>query len=181
MKIRTVLLFIGISLFSNSSHAFVAFCGYEPDQYFEAEGNHVGVFKRMDFECFFPRRENGKVTWGGVDVRLSTFGPGFKINSYEGLVISCPFVSQKHLAKIIARKGAWHAVGVGASVGVGLTGAQAGVAINHRGAACIISGLSLFSFGAAAGVIDIKISESPLDAPDLNHFCEYEPTPDGCV
>jgi hypothetical protein len=164
-RITGVCLFLLLlSFIAPKGHAFTAFCGSVPvsenSNFTEEESNHRLIYSSIDFDCLF--KHKGKGNWGGANISLKTYGPGLQIEAFEGVMISCPLVSQKRLGKMIKKHGSWSAVGVGVSANA-LLGGRVGVALNQRGALCFVTGLSALSLGAAAGAIHIKIDEDPSD------------------
>lgn len=159
--IRSMVLFL---LSTPFAHAFTAFCTLD-------DKDNFVVYSRAEFSCITGRQLYiGKLQLdlAGVDLRIradedASYSEDDRLlpgsNTAEGIILTCPLVSKKRLIEVMEKRGSWSAVGALASAGT-IASVQAGIAVNHRGAICMLVGGSGFVLPeVAAGLVRFKITE----------------------
>lgn len=143
--LTSVNSFAGISLYCSSDMTIK-----NNDNYVVGAGRHLLLGGEFKTDCKDRKGNDYSIVLEGV-------GPGLEFVQQDYVVVTCPTVNKKRLnsrGKVVLG-----AVNISASAVIGVT---AGVSINHRGGACLISG-----FTAGVGV-SIKVGFMKIMAGSLN-------------
>ncbi len=146
MKKLIIILLLSPGL----SFAFLGLRCSMTEQTLYAEDSHVLVMGQALLSCKDRKNKSYSLSFRG-------FGPGFRADLTEKILLFCPSVNKKKLKET----GEVYLYGLKADAAL-LLGASMSVVLNHKGGFCFFAGAKWISMGASLSLGELAIFVGPI-------------------